>query len=138
MLGGEMIVVSLITTLGMIFSLVLLQRNKERMLELNKKYQIEILKLKKREGRKDKKLVAELNPEPPTSLIDSVKGIDLGKVKGLLDMVQGKDYDIDEEPRNDLIGMIGDFAESNPEMVKGFIDGLGKKEEKGKNDIVFE
>ena len=62
------------------------------------------------------------------SLLDSLKGLDLGKIQGLLDLVQK-----DEEPSGEGSIMDGllEFAKSNPEAVQNFLSNMTNKKDDG-------
>jgi len=101
-------------------------------MDLKKKYEIELYKLKKRESRKDKKLASTINTKPESSIPELLQGIDKDKISGVLDLLQGGDDDDDDE-----LGGIGSIIKNNPELVNSFLSGLNtnKKNEKTENQI---
>jgi len=70
---------------------------------------------------------APATPEPESkTLIESLKGLDLDKVKGLLGAVQTDDYD-ELEPMSfsdDPAAFIMDYAQKNPEVAEAFLKKL--------------
>jgi len=132
---NELFIIAIIVggIISLISSLIIIQRlfnNKIALMELRKQYEIDLLKLKKREGRRDKKLAAEINVKPPTSTLEKIQGLDMGKINNILDMVQGRDYDTGEG--GGLLDNIGDFVSENDDMIQGLLDGL--KTKKGGED----
>ena len=122
----------LATFVGGILTMVtifLMQRNKERTLELSKGYEIELIKTKARENRLNQKNKAKLvkhNTTPPRSALDLLKDIDVNKIGGIIDMIQGDDYQTDDNPLDTVMDLVND----NPELVKGFVDGIKGKQQK--------
>jgi len=129
----EIVLATFISGVMAIISIFLLQRNKEKTMLIRMQYEKEMLQLKKKEGRKDKKLAATIQTKAPTSILDSIKGIDLDKVKGIIDMVQGDDYQ-----DGGIVDTIGGIVQDNPEIVQGLLDGLNKSTNKVDDNIKFE
>jgi len=110
---------------------MLFQRNKEKNMELKKKYEIELYKLKKRESRKDKKLASTINTKPESSIPELLQGLDKDKISGVLDLLQGGDEDDYED---DSLGGLGGIIKNNPELVNSFLSGLSKPKKNENNE----
>ena len=126
----EIVLATLISSIFGLIGLMMWQRNKEKNLQLKKEYEIDMYKLKKRETRKDKKLGSTIKTTPDRGIMDLIGGLDRDKITGVLDLLQGSDgnYSMDQdEPSNDL-GVVGDLINSNPDLVKSFVDGFVKKQ----------
>lgn len=94
-IGLEHIIVG--SAASVIATLIIIQRlfkNKITLMELQKKYEIDMIKVKKREGRKDKQVAAEINTKPPRSILDQVKGLDKNKIQDILSYLQ-EDQELD-------------------------------------------
>ena len=115
---GELIIVSLISTLGGLIGLYLVNQNWFKRKEMEHKYAILRFKL----GKKYKIKEAEMPDKSARGLGDLVKGLDRNKIEGILDMLQGGD-EYEGEDRGDLMQLY----EENKDLVNGFIDGIRKK-----------
>lgn len=101
-------------------------------MELKKKYEIELYKLKKRESRKDKQLASTIKTKPESSLLELAKGLDKDKIGNILEVLQGDD----EGDYDDDLGGIGKIIANNPDLVNSFLGGLkSKKGEKIESEI---
>lgn len=132
-MGMEIVYATLISSFFGILGLMLFQHNKEKNMELKKKYEIELFKLKKRESRKDKRLASTINTKPESSLLDLAKNIDSNKIGGILEALQGKDDYEDEQ--DEMLGGIGDIIAKNPDLVQSFLGGLSKKKDNNETEI---
>ena len=115
---GELIIMSLISTLGGLFGLYLINQNWFKRKEMEFKYSMARFKL----GKKYKLKEAELPDKSKAGLGDLIKGIDRNKIEDILDMIQGGD-EYESEDRGDLMQLY----EDNKDLVNGFIDGIKKK-----------
>lgn len=115
---GELIIVSLISTLGGLAGLFLINQNWFKRKEMEFKYSMARFKA----GKKFKLKEAEMPDKSAHGLGDLVKGLDRGKIEGILDMLQGGD-DYEGEDRGDLMQLY----EENKDLVNSFIDGIRKK-----------
>jgi len=134
----EIVVASTISSAMFLIGLFILQRNKEQTLKINKEYELELIREKAKQNRKNKKVSAELvqhNTKAPRSILDQLKGLDTNKVKSIIDMLQGDDYEVDSD-NNLLDGLMG-FAQNNPEVVQGLLEGLNTPKKKD-GDINYE
>lgn len=99
-----------------------------------KEYNINFKKLEKQLGVKDKPIKEE------KSLLESVQGLDLNKIKGLIDMVQktddGEGGEYEEPNENNITDIIANVVNDNPEVVQKFLDGLGSKKS-GETDQTY-
>jgi len=132
----ELIVVSVISTIGALIGLIYLDKSFYRRLQWKQDYEKEMLRLKKRESRKDKKLAATINTKAPSTKGDTIKGLigALGNdgVQELISRFGGGDET--DEDFGDIDGLIN-FASKNPELVQGFLKGLGKEKDKTETDL---
>jgi len=91
-----------------------------------------------------KKLAKELdveignNPKESKGILESLKGLDADKIRGILDLLQTGE-DIDEQP-DGIEGAIMNFASKNPELVNKLLGGLSQagKENTGTGKIPVE
>jgi len=129
----EMIIVAIISSIAGLIGLVYLDKSFYRRLQWKQDYERSMLKLKKREARKDKKLASTINTTPPATKTDTIKGLlgalDNDTVQGLISRFSDRD---DYEEDNELDGLIN-FAKNNPELVDGFLKGLNKGKKKDDN-----
>jgi len=89
-----------------------------------KEYNINFKKIERDLGIKDKPLKED------KSLIESLQGLDMSKIKGLIDMVQkpGDNEESYDEPNEDNItDIIANVVNDNPEMVQKFLNNLGSQ-----------
>jgi hypothetical protein len=124
---GELIIVSVISTIAGLVGLSMIQRNWTRRQEIKYKYQIKRAKL-------GKKLNAPVKEELTTlgtlgALAPLLKNLDGDQIAALADRFLGEDI---PEEQSDIVGALTDFAMKNPDMIKGFLEGASgaKKEEK--------
>jgi len=125
----EIVLATLISSIFGLIGLMMWQRNKERNLQLKKNYEIDMYKLKKRETRKDKKIGSTIKTTPDRGIMDLIGGLDRDKITGVLDLLQGSDgsYSVDEDQGSNELGIVGDLINSNPDLVKSFVDGIASK-----------
>ena len=135
---GELIIVSFISLIGMI--IVLQLRDRAYFKKANFKLQTDNVKAENR--IKLKKLEREMGITSPKKEIAPIS--DSGAIGALLPLLSNLEPEqlgsivsaltggIGEGEPEGLTGIIMDFAEKNPEMVKGLIEGfVAKKGEKG-------
>ena len=128
---GEIIIASVIMTISTIISIQLIQKGWETRQKIKYKYQVKRAKM-------SNKLKRDLTPPPTVS--ETIKGA--GNVAGLLknldsDTLQdladrflgGSDEDLAGGSGSTLDLLMG-FAEENPDVVKGLIQGLGSGSKK--------
>jgi len=125
-IGTAVIISSLISILGAILIMNTNLRNYFKKQNFNLKIQAEKLKIKKIER--------DLNLKPSSlksdkGLIESIKDIDIDKIKGLLDTVSNDE----EESEGDITSRISNIIEKNPELVEKYAPKLielftGKKD----------
>lgn len=126
----EMIILGLLSVSTSIITLLLMQRNWIMRQQILHSYDLELIKLKKREGRKDKKLAATLPDKHKRGAIDSLRSLDLEKVGGILDFLS-KD---DEEDNSGILDVVGRVVNENPDLVQGLIDGFGGGKKKREHE----
>jgi len=135
----EIVIASTISSAMFLIGLFILQRNKEQTLKINKEYELELIREKAKQNRKNKKVSAELvqhNTKAPRSIFEQLKGLDTNKIRNIIDMLQGSDYEIEGEGDNLLDGLMG-FAQNNPDVVQGLLEGLNNPKKKD-GDINYE
>lgn len=125
----EIVLATLISSFFGILGLMLFQRNKEKSMELKKKYEIELYTLKKKEARKDKKLAATIKTKPDSSIPELLKGLDSSKISSILGALQDN-----EEDEEDSLGGLGSIIANNPDLVNSFISGFKNKKTPEKNE----
>jgi len=138
----ELVYVAIITTVGGLIGLLYLDKSFYRRLQWKKTYEEDLLKLKKREGRKDKKLAATINTAPPMDKIDTIKNLvgslDNPLIQSLIKNAGGgSPADEYDEPEEDIAGTLLRLAKENPDVVKGLADGFlkGKQTENTQTNI---
>ena len=119
-------ILSIISTI-LIFTLN--QKNWVTRFTIKTGYEKEMLKLKKKEARTDKKLAAKIKTSAPAigvgDWINKLKGINPDMILPFLDYIQGS---AEEKPAGIADGLF-EFAEKNPELVQSFLEGLGTKKQ---------
>jgi hypothetical protein len=124
----ELVYVAIITTVGGLIGLLYLDKSFYRRLEWKKDYEKSMLQLKKREGRKDKKLAAEINISPPAGKMDTIKNLigslDNPAIQQLISQVsKNDDY---EEQGDDIVSTLIRYGQQHPELVQRLLQGLTK------------
>ena len=67
---------------------------------------------------------------------DLIDQLDSNKIKGILHSLRDKDLDIEDEEEADIGDVIANIVEENPDLVDGFLKGIGgKKQEKNENNL---
>jgi len=124
-----LIIISIITIIGTVINIQLLNHNWFKRQELKSRYKVKEI----RERAKAKTKVRESEVEHPSSgssisgLLNLAKGLDSDQLHDLIDTYTGE-----REP----VGtgdILEDIIQNNPELVKSFLDGFtkgGKKDEK--------
>ena len=131
-MDSALIIVSIITTLGGLAGMYMLQFNWTKRLDLKHKYLI-----KRYELASKKKIPNSSVPEPvsPLSsvsqLLPLLKNLDGDQIGSIVDTFTGGGFE-EPLPKNEgITDTLLAFAEENPEVVKGILGGLtgGKKTE---------
>jgi len=131
-MDNAIIVVAIITTLGGLAGMYMMQYNWTKRLDLKHKYLIKRYDLSQK-----KKLPISSVPDPvsPLSsvsqLLPLLKNLDGDQIGSLVDTFTGGGYE-EPLPKNEgITDTLLAFAEENPEVVKGILGGLtsGKKTE---------
>jgi len=118
----EMIVVALISTIGMIVSIMMWNHNWFKRLDAKYKYQLKRAKLSKKMNTKIPEERTGL--QQVTQWLPLLQKLDGDQIAELADVFMGGGTATSE-------GGIGELLDLIPEdVIKGFLDGLGKKEEK--------
>lgn len=136
----EIIIVAIITTIGMFISILLLDHSFFRRLKWKQDFEMAMLKVKKKEMRKDRQIANSIKTKAPTgkieNLINMVKLLDNEGLQDLLGLLP-KGVAEGVEGEGGILDVIIDYAEDNPDIVKKFVEGLtggGKKE----SDVIYE
>ena len=127
-----LIVVSIITTLGGLAGMYMLQFNWTKRLDLKHKYLI-----KRYELAGKKKISVSSIPEPVSplsnmsALLPLLKNLDGDQIGALVDTFTGGGFEEPLPKSEGITDTLLAFAEENPEVVKGILGGLtgGKKTE---------
>lgn len=125
---GEIIIVSVISTIGGLFGLWLVNQNWYKRQEFKYKYMLKRQKLSQK-GKIPKSSV----PDKPSglstvaNLLPLLKTLDPDQIGALVDKFTG-DQDVAPSGGGGL-DFLMEFAESNPEMVQSFLKGIGEKKE---------
>lgn len=129
----ELVYMALITTAGGLIGLLYLDKSFYRRLQWKREYEIEMLKLQKKEARTDKKLAARIKTKAPKGKLEGIadwikiiKDLDPEMISGLLNILPDKTVE-DIGEGDDLVSIISTFAQKNPDIVKGFIDGISSE-----------
>ena len=122
---GELIIVSIITTIGMLLGMWILNQNWFKRQEVKYRYQLKRAKL-------SKKISVPVKEEPTTigtlgQLLPLLKNLDGDQISALADRFLGEGDASGIE--GDALGGLLQFAEKNPSLVKSFLDGLGTQQE---------
>lgn len=132
----ELVYCAIISTIGFLTGLLYLDKSFYRRLQWKRDYEIDMLKLQKKEARTDRKLASRLKVKAPKGKIEGImdwinviKDLDPEKISGLLNLLPDNTVEGLEEG-DDLVSIISTFASKNPDMVKGFIDGISSKDVK--------
>lgn len=146
------IVVSVITTMGGICGLLLLDRNWFR----RERFKLERDTLKQENNLRFKKMARDmgLHKTPPSS--EQISGPQPGgiasflpllsklapeQISDIVGVLSGK-QEADEAAPDDSGGLpagldgLLEFASKNPELVKGFLSGMGDKRDSGPQDLI--
>jgi len=132
---GEIIIVALISTFGMIISIMLWNHNWFKRLDAKYKYQLKRTKL-------SQKLKAPIKEEKSgfdtfRDILPLLKNLDSEQLGALADkFLEG---DLEPTSGGGIGDLIIDYAESHPEAVKSFLEGLsgGKKEKSESGETGF-
>jgi len=73
-----------------------------------------------------------------TGLIDLIQNLDSDKIKMLISAFGDKtgEYEPETGRSGDIGDIIGDLIRNNPELVKGFLEGIKPKEKNPPNDLI--
>ena len=120
---GELILVSIITTIGMLVGMQMIQYNWTKRQELKLHFERDRIRLKQKAGIAPKQIQSEMKEQSgiASMLLNAVKD-NPELISEFLGQAEGVPQDTD-----DIGSMIINFAKDNPELVKGFLDGLNKK-----------
>ena len=129
MIEGEIIIVTIISTVGGLIGLLLVQRFWDH--KWDKNFEFEKFKIKERSKQYNKRQKIK-NPEPknPIStiakLLPVLTNLDPDQIKALADTFMGGETgEYEEEEGEDIISTI--LNNIPQETIQGFIEGLGKK-----------
>lgn len=130
---------ALVTSAAGLIGLLYLDKSFYRRLQWKRDYEIEMLKLQKKEARTDRKLAARIKTKAPKGKVEGIldwvniiKDLDPEKISGLLNMLPDNTVEAIDEG-DDLVSVISSFASKNPDLVKSFIDGISSKDIGEKN-----
>lgn len=132
----ELIIVALISTAGFLIGLIYLDKSFYRRLQWKKNYEESMIKLKKKEARKDKKIAAEIRTKAPAGagdILTMIKNMDRDKLSDIMGFLSGEE----EELPSGIGGMIEEFISKNPELAMSFLQGFLNKGKEEQSDNFF-
>lgn len=121
-MDGEFIIVALISTMGGLFGLYLVNQNWFKRQEIKYRYQMKRAKL----SQKMKVPVKEEKSTMETigGILPLLKGLDGDQIGALADRFLGGGEELPIEPEG-LLGLLDNIP---PELIQSFLKGLAKKE----------
>lgn len=116
---ATLIAMALISTLGMLAGIQLMNHNWfKRQKELHK-YKVKTTKLRQKGAK-----IKSSPPSSPLDWVDKIRGLDPDLLHTLIDTLGGEEGGF--EPGGDIMDYVIDIGRKNPDLVKGFLEGVGK------------
>ena len=125
---ASLIAMAIISTLGMLAGIELINHNWFKREKVKYQYQVRRAKLKQKGVS-----VAKNPPSGALDWIDTIKKLNPDTMHALIDQFAGEGMEIQEG--GDITGTLINLAEQNPELVQSFLKGLGGKKQEEKQDL---